>query len=53
MNINKIDNLKSIVCGEKYLGEVLIVDFGMGGMGIDEEKWYVICNDGEVVEVVE
>ena len=52
MNINKIENLNSIVCGDRYSGEVLIVDFGMGGMGIDENKEYVICNDGEVVEVI-
>ena len=26
--------------GEKYLGEVLIVDFGMEGGGIKEDKYY-------------
>ena len=38
--------------GEKYLGEVLIVDFGMEGGGIEEDKYYVILNDGEICEVV-
>ena len=52
MNIKNIDGLDLIVSGEKYLGEVLIVDYGMGGYGINEESWYVVLNDGEVVEVV-
>jgi len=51
MNINNIEKINFIVSGEKYLGEVLIVDFGMGGMDIKEDNWYVILNDGEVVEV--
>ena len=50
MKINDYD-VKGIVCGEKYLGELLIVDFGISG--VDEEKWYVVLNDGEIVEVVE
>ena len=51
MNIKNIENINMLVCGEKYSGEVLIVDYGMGSMGINEESWYVVLNDGEVVEL--
>lgn len=51
MNIKNIENIDVLVCGEKYSGEVLIVDFGLGGFGINEEKDYVVLNDGEIVEV--
>lgn len=40
-----------LVCGEKYLGEVLICDFGVED--VEEDKWYVVLNDGEIVEVKE
>jgi hypothetical protein len=50
LNVLDFDNI--IVVGEKYLGEVLIVDFGMGGSGIEENKYYVILNNGEICEVV-
>lgn len=51
MNINKFEKVNCIVSGVKYSGEVLIVDFGISG--VDEEKWYVVLNDGEIVEVKE
>jgi hypothetical protein len=40
-----------LVCGEKYLGEVLICDFGVED--VEEDKLYVVLNDGEIVEVKE
>ena len=40
-----------LICGEKYLGEVLICDFGVEG--VEEDKWYVVLKDGEIVEVKE
>jgi hypothetical protein len=30
----------------------MIVDFGMKGGGIKEDKYYVILNDGEICEVI-
>ena len=50
--INVSDNLTYVVCGMKYRGEVLIVDFGVDE-GVEEDKFYVVLNDGEIVEVVE
>ena len=35
--------------GEKYLGELLIVDYGVED--IKEDSYYVILNDGEIVEL--
>jgi hypothetical protein len=46
MNIN--DN-KIIIVGEKYRGEVLIVDFGIEG--VEEDSWYKIGVNGEIVKV--
>jgi hypothetical protein len=50
--INVSDSLNYVVCGMKYRGEVLIVDFGVDE-GVEEDKFYVVLNDGEIVEVVE
>jgi hypothetical protein len=36
--------------GEKYLGELLIADYGVEG--IKEDSYYVILNNGEIVEIV-
>ena len=47
----KIENVNLIVSGEKYRGEVLIVDFGMGEFDIKENSYYVISNGGEIMEV--
>ena len=44
MNINEI-----IIVGEKYRGEVLIVDFGIEG--VEEDSWYKIGVNGEIVKV--
>lgn len=50
--LNIISDLNYVVCGIKYRGEVLIVDFGVDE-GVEEDKFYVVLNDGEIVEVVE
>jgi len=47
----KIKNINLVVSGEKYRGEVLIVDFEMGEFDIKENSYYVISNDGEIMEV--
>jgi hypothetical protein len=51
LNVLNFDNVNFLKVGEKYSGEVLIVDFGMDE-GIVEDKNYVILNDGEICEVV-
>jgi len=52
LNVMSFNNIYFLNIGEKYLGEVLIVDFEMGGGGIEEDKYYVILNDGEICEVI-
>jgi len=52
LNVLSFKNMYFLNIGEKYLGELLIVDYGMGGKGIEEDKYYVILNDGEICEVV-
>ena len=52
LNVMSFDNLYFLNIGEKYLGEILIVDYGMGGGEIEEDKYYVILNDGEICEVI-
>jgi len=49
LNVNKIEGVKLLRTGELYSGEILITDFGMEG--INEESFYVILNDGQIVEV--
>jgi hypothetical protein len=44
----KINN-KFLRVGEKYLGELLIVDYGVED--IKEDSYYVILNGGEIVEL--
>lgn len=41
----------ALVVGEKYLGELLKVDYGM--QGLNDESWYVVLKNGEVKEVEE
>ena len=50
--INVSDSLNYVVCGMKYRREVLIVDLGVDER-VEEDKFYVVLNDGEIVEVVE
>ena len=38
LNVMSFKGMYFLNIGEKYLGEVLIVDFGMKGGGIEEEK---------------
>ena len=52
LNVMSFKGMYFLNIGEKYLGEDLIVDFGMEGGGIEEDKYYVILNDGEICEVV-
>jgi len=49
LNVNKIEGVKFLRTGELYSGEILITDFGMEG--INEESFYVVLNDGQIVEV--
>ena len=53
LNVLSFEGMNFLNVGEKYRGEVLIVDFNMEGEGIEENKYYVILNDGEICEVVE
>ena len=43
----KIDDV--LIIGEKYKGELLIVDYGLD---VKEDSWYVVLNNGEVKEVI-
>jgi len=52
LNVLSFKNMYFLNIGEKYLGESLIEDYGMEGGGIEENKYYVILNDGEICEVV-
>ena len=52
LNVLSFKNMYFLNIGEKYLGESLIEDYGMEGGGIEEDKYYVILNDGEICEVV-
>lgn len=52
MNIYKdYDNVNCLVSGQLYSGEVLIVDFNINE-GIEESKYYVVLNNGDIVEVI-
>ena len=52
LNVLSFKNMYFLNIGEKYLGESLIEDYGMEGGGIEEDKYYVILNDGEICEVI-
>ena len=49
--INVSDSLNYVVCGMKYRGEVLIVDFGVDE-GVEEDKFYVVLVEVVVIVVV-
>jgi hypothetical protein len=52
LNVLDFDNVNFLIVGERYSGEVLIVDFGMD-KGIEGDKFYVILYDGEICEIKE